>query len=86
MPRSTVAADPRKFRVIKDSWNSTDRQDARNPAKALWVHVVAGEFGIPTAHRPAAATRELRRLFASESRLGVLKEMSISAASHICRS
>ena len=56
--------DPRKFRIIKDSWNKTDKQDARNLAKALWVHVVTGEFGIPTVHKPAAVTRELRKLFA----------------------
>jgi transposase len=37
--------DPRKFRIIKDSWNKTDKHDARNLAKALWVHVVTGESG-----------------------------------------
>ena len=56
--------DPRKFRIIKDSWNKTDRQDARNLAKALWVHVVTGEFGIPTVYKPAVVVREVRRLFA----------------------
>lgn len=40
--------DPRRFRIITDSWNKTDRQDARNMAKALWVFQVTGEFGIPT--------------------------------------
>jgi transposase len=64
MPRSTVAADPRKFRIIKDSWNKTDKQDARNLAKALWVHVVTGEFGIPTVYKPTGVVRELRKLFA----------------------
>ncbi|MGQ9721597.1 MAG: hypothetical protein ACUVXA_09785, partial [Candidatus Jordarchaeum sp.] len=29
--------DPHKFRIIKDSWNKTDRQDARNMVRALWV-------------------------------------------------
>jgi transposase len=56
--------DPRKFRIIKDSWNKTDKQDARNLAKALWVHVVTGEFGIPTVYKPAGVIRELRKLFA----------------------
>ena len=56
--------DPRKFRIIKDSWNKTDRQDARNLAKALWVHVVTGEFGIPTVYKPTGVVRDLRRLFA----------------------
>jgi hypothetical protein len=26
-----------RFRIITDSCNKTDRQDARNMAKALWV-------------------------------------------------
>jgi transposase len=56
--------DPRKFRIIKDSWNKTDKHDARNLAKALWVHVVTGEFGIPTVNKPAVVVRELRKLFA----------------------
>ena len=64
--------DPRKFRIIKDSWNKTDRHDARNLAKALWVHVVTGEFGIPTAHKPTAVVRDVR------------KEMNVSAASRLC--
>jgi transposase len=104
--------------VLRDG---TDRQDARNLAKALWVHVVTGEFGIPTMYKPTGVVGELRklfaqycllnrqiathknnaqaifvengvelkkelknRLFASESGLEVLKEMNISAASHIC--
>ena len=56
--------DPRKFRIIKDSWNKTDKQDARNLAKALWVHVVTGEFGIPTVYKPTGVVRDLRKLFA----------------------
>ena len=59
--------DPRRFRIITDSWNKTDRQDARNMAKALWVYLVTGEFGIPTVyspdrdnpHSPPAASRSL---------------------------
>jgi len=34
--------DPMRFRIITDSWNKTDRQDARNVAKALWVSMVFG--------------------------------------------
>jgi len=56
--------DPHKFRIIKDSWNKTDKQDARNLAKALWVHVVTGEFAIPTVYKPTEVVRELRKLFA----------------------
>ena len=52
--------DPQKFRIIKDSWNKTDKHDARNLAKALWVHVATGEFGIPTVYKPTGVVRELQ--------------------------
>jgi len=55
--------DPHKFKIIKDSWNKTDKHDARNMAKALWVYLITGEFGIPTVYKPQAVVRELRRLF-----------------------
>jgi transposase len=55
--------NPYKFRIIKDSWNKTDKQDSRNMAKALWVHVVTGEFGLPVVYKPSREVRELRRLF-----------------------
>ena len=55
--------DPMRFRIITDSWNKTDRQDARNMAKALWVFLVTGEFGIPTVYKPSEGIRTLRRLF-----------------------
>ena len=55
--------NPHRFRIIKDSWNKTDRQDARNMAKALWVYLVTDEFGIPTVHKPTLVIRELRKLF-----------------------
>ncbi len=45
--------NPYKFRIIKDSWNKTDKNDSRNMAKALWVHVVTGEFGVPVVHKPS---------------------------------
>ena len=43
---SCCIINPYKFRIIKDSWNKTDKQDSRNMAKALWVHAIAGEFGL----------------------------------------
>ena len=55
--------DPGKFKIIRDSWNKTDKQDARNMAKALWVYLVTGEFGIPTVYKPSVDIRELRKLF-----------------------
>ena len=57
--------DPMRFRIITDSWNKTDRQDARNMAKALWVFLVTDEFGIPTVYKPSETIRTLGRLFAS---------------------
>ena len=60
---SCYVLDPYKFKIIRDSWNKTDKQDARNMAKALWVYLVTGEFGILTVYKPEAEVRELRRLF-----------------------
>jgi len=55
--------DPHRFRIIKDSWKKTDKSDARNMVKALWVHLVTGEFGVPSVYKPSGLTRELRKLF-----------------------
>jgi transposase len=55
--------NPYRFKIIKDSWNKTDKRDARNMAKALWVFMVTGEFGLPTVYKPSIAIREVRRLF-----------------------
>ena len=57
--------DANRFRIITDSWNKTDKQDARNLAKALWMFLVTGEFGIPTVYKPSETIRTLRRLFAA---------------------
>ncbi|MFW5777434.1 MAG: hypothetical protein ACOCZB_09140, partial [Spirochaetota bacterium] len=46
-------------------WSRTDKQDARNLAKALRVFSVTGEFGIPTVYKPSETIRTLRRLFAA---------------------
>lgn len=55
--------NPYRFKIIKDSWNKTDKRDARNMAKALWIYMVTGEFGLPTIYKPSIAVRELRKLF-----------------------
>lgn len=55
--------NPYKFRIIKDSWNKTDKNDSRNMSKALWVYKITGEFGLPTVYKPQREIRELRRLF-----------------------
>lgn len=56
--------DPYRFRIIKDSWNKTDKRDSRNMAKALWVSLITGEFGLPLVYKPSALIRELRKLYA----------------------
>jgi transposase len=55
--------DPYKFKIIKESWTKTDKRDARNMARALWVTLVTGEFGIPSVYKPPEVIRELRKLF-----------------------
>ena len=49
--------------VSVQSMTKTDTRDSRNMAKALWVFMVTGEFGLPTVYKPSCAVRELRRLF-----------------------
>ena len=61
--------NPYRFRIIKDSWNKTDKNDSRNMAKALWVHVVTGEFGLPVVYKPSEEVRELRRLYSQYGNL-----------------
>ena len=34
--------NPYRFRIIKDSWKKTDKNDSRNMAKALWVYLMTG--------------------------------------------
>ncbi len=53
--------NPYRFRIIKDSWNKTDKNDSRNMAKALWAHVITGEFGLPVVHKPSSEVREIRQ-------------------------
>ena len=55
--------DTRKFKIIRESWNKTDKQDCRNMVKALWVYEVTGEFGIPTVYKPDVIIRDLKKLF-----------------------
>ena len=74
--------NPYRFRIIKDSWNKTDKIDSRNMAKALWVHVITGEFGLPVVHKPSSEVRELRRFFSLHGNLNkhlVMLKNSIQA-------
>jgi transposase len=61
---SVYIVDTRKFKIIKDSWKKTDKQDAKNLAWALWVNLKSDTFGLPLVEKPDYRNRELRRLFA----------------------
>ena len=66
---SCFIINPYKFRIIKDSWNKTDKSDSRNMSKALWVYMVTGEFGVPEVYKPEREVRELRKLFSQYASL-----------------
>jgi transposase len=68
---SCYVIDPYRFRIIKDSWNKTDKHDSRTMAKALWVQTVSVEFGLPVVWKPTVLFRELRKLFAQYTDLNV---------------
>ena len=55
--------DAHKFKIIKDSWNKTDKRDAANLSLALWMAEMRHEFRMPTVYKPSLETRELRKLF-----------------------
>jgi len=76
--------DPRKFKIIRESWNKTDKQDSRNMAKALWVYIVTEEFGIPTVYKPDRVVRELRKLFSYYQQLNRQISMLKNTIHAIC--
>lgn len=55
--------NPFKFRIIKESWNKTDKKDARNMAYALWGAILFDEYQLPAVYKPNKDIRELRKLF-----------------------
>jgi len=55
--------DAHKFKIIKDSWNKTDKRDAANLSLALWMAEMRKEFKMPTVYKPSIEVRELRKLF-----------------------
>jgi transposase len=61
---SVYIVNTMKFKIIKDSWKKTDKQDARNLAWALWVNLKSDRFGLPLVYKPDYRIRELRHLFA----------------------
>ena len=58
-----ILIDAFRFRIIRDSWNKTDRRDAANLSLALWFALSSGEVKLPEVYKPSPAVRELRRVF-----------------------
>lgn len=58
-----VIVDPHKFRIIKDSWNKTDKRDSANLSLALWMAEIRSEFRLPSVYKPSLMIRDLRKLF-----------------------
>ncbi len=60
---SCVVIDAYRFRIIRDSWQKTDKRDAANLSLALWLASRSGEMKLPEVWQPGPVVRELRRLF-----------------------
>jgi transposase len=58
-----IVIDPYRFRIIRDSWNKTDRHDAAALSLALWTSAQSGELVLPVVWQPTPEVKELRRLF-----------------------
>ncbi len=57
-----LVIDAYRFRVIRDSWNKSDRRDAANLSLALWMAERSQEMRLPEVWQPGPTIRELRRL------------------------
>lgn len=57
-----VVIDAYRFRIIRDSWQKTDRHDATNLSLALWLAQTTGQVKLPVVWQPSPTVRELRRL------------------------
>jgi transposase len=60
---SCAVIDPYRFRIIRDSWQKTDRRDAANMSLALWMASRSGQMRLPEVWQPELVVRELRRCF-----------------------
>ncbi len=58
-----IIVNPHKFKIIKESWNKTDKRDSANLSLALWMAETKSEFKMPTVYKPSVEIRELRKLF-----------------------
>jgi transposase len=59
-----LVIDAYRFRIIRDSWQKTDRHDAKNLSLALWLQQNSAEVKLPVVWQPTPTVRELRRLTA----------------------
>jgi transposase len=60
---SCVVIDAYRFRIIRDSWQKTDKHDAGNLSLGLWLASRSSAMKLPEIWQPDAVVRELRRLF-----------------------
>ena len=60
---SCIVIDAYRFRIIRDSWQKTDKRDAANLSLALWLASRSWEMKLPEVWQPDPVVRELRRLF-----------------------
>lgn len=58
-----VIINPRRFKIIRESWTKTDKRDAVNLSLALWMSSTANQFKLPLVDKPSITIRELRKLF-----------------------
>jgi transposase len=66
---SCVIVNPHRFKIIKDSWNKTDKRDAANLSLALWMSELRNEFKLPIVYKPCKEIRQLRKLFSFYMRI-----------------
>ena len=48
-----IIVNPHKFKIIKESWNKTDKRDAANLSLGLWMSELRHEFKLPVVYKPA---------------------------------
>jgi len=60
---SCIIVNPHKFKIIKESWNKTDKRDAASLSIALWMSEIRQEFKLPVVYKPDKKIRDLRKLF-----------------------
>lgn len=54
-----VVVDPYRFRIIRDSWNKTDRRDTVNLSLGLWMARTRRECRLQEVYKPSVTVRQL---------------------------